>query len=368
MNPTFLSALAAAAWSVWTWQSEREKTREAKRDEMSSQYVNTFILVTQELQRVLFKILEEDELARCRPRRPQPVAPASAIAAASAVAPASPVAIDLLYHLSNFFGWGLINFRWGPYARDSKMIAMMAQIGELMESRSRFPGDAFRFTMCDRIGLGGAVVRPVGETPLGPTFMVLSRAKFEEEMRDEVTDYGILFHSDDIRYTLEAVDRAIAGEKLEGRERLAVLQNLLVDLLSYLEQQEGFRISYGERRRATVEEKVAVPVHVQDNVVFSPSGDIRILHQLEGRIRLGVPQLAHDETLALSLHSALQRLNYVKNIRVNAEAGCVVVEYDPEVSQTEFIREFVARVENELGDFSYHGRASSPRQLVAEPS
>jgi hypothetical protein len=36
MNPTFLSAMAAATSSVWTWQSEREKAREAKRDEMSA--------------------------------------------------------------------------------------------------------------------------------------------------------------------------------------------------------------------------------------------------------------------------------------------------------------------------------------------
>jgi hypothetical protein len=38
--------------------------------------VNTFILVTQELQRVLFKILEEDELSGYKPRYPQPVKPA----------------------------------------------------------------------------------------------------------------------------------------------------------------------------------------------------------------------------------------------------------------------------------------------------
>ena len=90
MNPTILSimsAMAAAAWSVWTWQSEQEKVRELKRNEMSAQYVNNFIVTTQEVQRKLYKILEEDELAQYRLKYPQPIEPAS------------PIAMDLLFLL-----------------------------------------------------------------------------------------------------------------------------------------------------------------------------------------------------------------------------------------------------------------------------
>lgn len=60
MNATMisvLSAMATAVWSVWTWQSERQKVRDLKRDEMTAQYVNNFIVATQELQRKLFRIL-----------------------------------------------------------------------------------------------------------------------------------------------------------------------------------------------------------------------------------------------------------------------------------------------------------------------
>ena len=69
MDPTIisiLSALAAAIWSVWTWQSEMQTQRDLKRDEMSAEYVNTLIIAAQELQRELFRILEEDELAHLK--------------------------------------------------------------------------------------------------------------------------------------------------------------------------------------------------------------------------------------------------------------------------------------------------------------
>ena len=111
MNPSIisvLSAMAAAVWSVWTWQSELEKVRALKRNEMSAQYVNNLIVASQELQRKLFRILEEDELARYKLKHAQPLESAS------------PVAVDLLFNLSAFFGWSNLTFRFGPYTRDPK--------------------------------------------------------------------------------------------------------------------------------------------------------------------------------------------------------------------------------------------------------
>ncbi len=92
--------MAAAVWSVWTWQSELEKVRALKRNEMSAQYVNNLIVASpQELQRKLFRILEEDELARYKLKHAQPLESAS------------PVAVDLLFNLSAFFGWSNLTFR-----------------------------------------------------------------------------------------------------------------------------------------------------------------------------------------------------------------------------------------------------------------
>jgi len=305
---------------------------------MSAQFVNNLIVATQELQRKLFKILEEDELARYRLKYAQPVEPAS------------PVAIDLLYHLSVFFGWGLMTFRFGPYTRDSKMIAMMAQIGEMLDSRSRFPGDAFRFTLSDRHALGQATLQRVGDTSSGPEFVSITRFKFEEEMVDERSEWARLFRSEEVRCTLASIDRAIRGEPLEGHERLAVLQNLLLDLLSYLEEQEGFRVSFGERGRATMEGNHADVISLQNK-------DIRVLHQIRGRIRLAIPRLHADKNYASRLQSLLETLNHVDSVRVNVDAACVVIEYSADVPLSQFTQTVVTEVENDLCGPSGNGDA-----------
>ena len=58
-----LSALAAAVWSVWMWSEEQQKDRQIKRDQEAALYVNSLILALEELQSLLYRILEEDELA-----------------------------------------------------------------------------------------------------------------------------------------------------------------------------------------------------------------------------------------------------------------------------------------------------------------
>jgi hypothetical protein len=90
-----LSALAAAVWSVWTWSAEQQKDRQIKRDQEAALYVNAFIVALEELQSLLYRILEEDELAFYQQEYPEQYACGS------------PAAIELLYHLSQYFGWGL---------------------------------------------------------------------------------------------------------------------------------------------------------------------------------------------------------------------------------------------------------------------
>ena len=131
--------------------------------------------------------------------------------------------------------------------------------------------------------------------------------------------------------------RAVAGEPLEGRERLAVLQNLLVDLLAYLENQEGFRTAYGKRKRAALPDSEPQSITV-------PAADVRMLHRIPGRFRLGIPRLYDDETFGAELQSVLNSLSHVKSVRVNREAACVVVEHSGDISQDEFVQAVVSKV------------------------
>jgi hypothetical protein len=184
----------------------------------------------------------------------------------------------------------------------------------------------------------------------------ITRFKFEEEIVDERSEWGALFRSEHVRCTMESIDRAIRGEPLEGRERLAVLQNLLLDLLSYLEKKEGFRISFGERGRATIEGRHA-------DIISLDNQDIRILHQMPGRIRLGIPRLHGDAIYASRLEMLLQKLDHVKTVRINVDAACVVIEFSDNVKLPEFVNAVVALVENGLGSPSGNDDGLQPRSV-----
>ena len=243
MNPTLifsvLSALAASVWSVWTWREEQQKERQIKRDQESALFVNSLILAAEELQMRLYSMLEEDELAFYKKEYPEKYEFGS------------PYAIEILYRFSQYFGWAQRNYRYGPYTNDPRVIELIRMIGETFENRSKFSGDAFRFTLDERVSLGGAVVRRIGDvTALIPTFESITLFQFQEEMSDKSSKHTPLYQSRAVRSTLAAIDRADRPEALEGFERLAVLQNLLVDLLTYLEGVEGFRVSIGARKRA----------------------------------------------------------------------------------------------------------------------
>jgi hypothetical protein len=147
-----------------------------------------------------------------------------------------------------------------------------------------------------------------------------------------------LYQSKAIRGTLAAVDRADQAEALEGHERLAVLQNLLVDLLRYLESKEGFSVSLGELRRARLKGAY---------VGISPteSDIVKIVHQTRGRIRLRIPVLKADDTYAIRLRSLLESLEDVTSIRINSGAASAIITYSEDVPDAEFARSVVKTID-----------------------
>jgi len=331
MNPmlvfSVLSTLAAAIWSVWNWREEQEKARRLKRDQESALFVNSFIQALEELQSRLYGILEEDDLAFYKKEYPEQYEFGS------------PFAIEILYRLSKYFGWGNRNYRYGPYSNDPVVIDLVRKIGETFESRSQFPGDAFRFTYEERVALGEAVVRRTGDT-MGsiPIFESITLFQFQEEMSKKSSKHNQLYQSRPVRRTLAAIDRADQANELEGVERLAVLQNLLIDLVSYLEDMEGFTVSPERRRRAWLRgtaAKALTPLATEATVV----------HQTTGRIRIKVPRLKTDDTYAPHLQSVLEKLDNIMNIRFNVSAASVVVDFSPEIPGMEFARRIAKTIE-----------------------
>jgi len=66
--------------------------------------------------------------------------------------------------------------------------------------------------------------------------------------------------------------------------------------------------------------------------------DYKILHQIPGRIRIGIPKLAKDEVYAQQLKSTLQSLNLVTEVRINPRASSIVINYTSESNQDQAIQ------------------------------
>jgi len=184
-------------------------------------FVNSFIQALEELQSRLYGVLERDDLTLFKKEYPEQYEFGS------------PVAIEIYYRLSKYFGWTYRSFRYGPYTKDAAVIELVRKMSETSEDRSRFKGDAFRFTYEERVALGEAVVRRTGDV-IGsiPILESITLFHFLEEIRDENSKRALLYRSRCVRRTLTAIDKADQHKTLEGVDRLAVLQNLLVDLLS----------------------------------------------------------------------------------------------------------------------------------------
>ena len=171
-----------------------------------------------------------------------------------------------------------------------------------------------------------------------PVFESISLHQFEAAIGDEQHKHARLFQTKAVRSTLAAIDRADTAEALEGHERLAVLQNVLVDLLAYIETTEGFSVSIGERRKARTK---------GSHVWVSPTqpAKARILHQSPGRIRLGILRLKTDKAYADGLQSLLRSVENVTSIHVNEVASCVTICFSPDIAEAEFARIVMKTIE-----------------------
>jgi hypothetical protein len=289
--------------------------------------VNSFIQAMEELQVRLYGILEKDDLAFFKKEYPKQDEHDF------------PIALEILYRLSKFFGWTYRIFRYGPYTNDPVVIEQVRKISEALESHTRFTGDAFRFTYEERVALGDAVVRRTGDM-IGaiPVYESITVFQFWEEICNKSAKRSLVFQSRAFRRTLDAIDKADRIKDLEGAERLAVLQNRLVDLLAYLEGMEGFTVSPGRRRKVRLTGESA-------KALAAPATPAALVHQTPGRIRLRVPRLKTDERYASRLQTLMESVNNVWSIRINIEAASVVISFSPEIPDAEFADRLVKTIE-----------------------
>jgi hypothetical protein len=143
------------------------------------------------------------------------------------------------------FGWMAAINRYGPYTQDPVVIKYSTAIRRAFAtSRQGCPVGPFNFFAAEQKALGKIVMHSM-EGEYGPELDSISYYEFREVVRST----HLMPPSAAVTQTLEAMRAARDIEELDGRQRLAEVQNHLVDLLDYLEAKERYRLFVGQRMK-----------------------------------------------------------------------------------------------------------------------
>jgi len=347
-----LSTIGTAVWTVVTWADQQEKTRIEADSHLDAIYINPFLLVAEELQCRLYKILANREIEFLR----EGIAHRGDIHGEISYHEA----LEIVYIIVKYFGWSFYFFLYGSYTDDIKAIQMTTTISELFADRNSFGDDAFSFSHTRQHSLGQRfVTRVFGSNATYPEFVATTLYQFNREVMDSMQRSSHLYL--DLDRTIEAIRNAKSTEDLEGRERLIAIQNALVDLTNYIESKEKFTLATVPRKKVQlVSDQVVLyqsPVPAEKSIFeqwfpLSPFLDNlaefvqtneplkkpHIMHTIEGRIRIKVPLLNLNKEYAQVIKSSIESIQGVKSIEVNPEAASLTVYYDKQIPRVAFER------------------------------
>jgi hypothetical protein len=214
------------AWAVLTWAHNNDQERRKERSRLSAQYVNPFMSACEDLQSRIYKILELGGLDSLRERYPD-----------------GSYAEETLYLLVRFFGWSTVVNRYGPYTQDPFVIEHVTAVRRTFSTASEgYPVGPFNFFLPEQKALGKIVMYTL-EGAHGFEFDTISYYDFKERLHS-----APLKDSQSVQQSLETLRAADTAQDIVGRDRLAEAQNHLVELLSYLEEKEGYTLFQGARQ------------------------------------------------------------------------------------------------------------------------
>ena len=239
----WLVPVATAVWAVWTWAHEHSLARQKERERITALYVNPFLSACEDLQSRIYKLLELGGLAELRQRYPD-----------------GSHAEEMLYLIVRVFGWLAAVNRYGPYTQDPVVIRLATALRRAFgSSREGHPVGPFNFYPAEQKALGKMVMHSM-EGEYGHEMDTISYYEF----RDVVQNEHRMPQSAAVTQTLESMRNAEAIEDIEGRQRLAEAQRILVDLLNYLEKKEGYSLFAGVRRKCRPKQtSPSAPVDLQ---------------------------------------------------------------------------------------------------------
>ena len=225
INMQWLIPMATAAWGIWTWAADRERERNKERARTSALYVNPFLSAGEDLQSRIYSMLELDGISTLRKRYPD-----------------GSYAEETLYLIVRYFGWAVAIERHGRYTQDPLVMQLGAAVrSAFSRSTATQQVGLFNFFQPEQKALGKLVMAKT-EGQYGVEPETISYYDFKERLSSPP-----LSESESLRETLEALRNAHNAESLRGRDRLAEVQVHLVELLSYIEGEEGYTLFDGER-------------------------------------------------------------------------------------------------------------------------
>ena len=258
--PAFLTII----WAVVSFTVERQTKQKEERKQLSALYVNPFLLACEELQSRIYNFLVLHGLGALRAQDPE-----------------LSYAEETLYLIAQYFGWERRIFRYGPYAQDTEVFQRTEAIrATFATNRVRISADTREGGTEGTPGKGGertprgsgegtpgnggvpfcfyryqqkAIAQFIlqsSEGPAGPEAETIPYLDFKQrlgELQDSLPSVDAT-----IRKLKDSESASDLGPLVRGR--LAEVQNHLVMLLAYLEKQEEFTLSFGERDKAPRQE------------------------------------------------------------------------------------------------------------------
>ncbi len=226
----WLIPLAMGTWAVLTWAHGREQEREKQRMRITALYVNPFLSACEDLQSRIYKILELGGLDVLKERYPD-----------------GSYAEETLYLIVRYFGWSAAVNRYGPYTQDPMVIELTTAVRKAFAtSTAGHPVGPFNFFLPEQKALGKIIMHTM-EFEHGHELDTISYYDFKERLGQSP-----LKDSQAVKQSLESLRKAGDANDIEGRERLADAQNHIIDLLNYIEEQEGFSLFQGEREKCAL--------------------------------------------------------------------------------------------------------------------
>ena len=226
----WLIPLATAAWAVWAWASDRERERKSVRERISVLYVNPYLSACEDLQSRIYNILELGGLSLLRKRYPD-----------------GSYAEETLYLVFRYFGWAVAVERHGEYARDPMVMRLGSAVRSAFSRASSVEQvGPFNFFHAEQKAMGKLVMTTMeGQYGIEPE--TISYQEFKKLLNSPP-----MSESESLKETLEALRKVDEADSLPGRDRLAEVQNHLVDLLGYMEGKMGYSVFQGERKKCRI--------------------------------------------------------------------------------------------------------------------